>query len=243
MNVIIVVLIVLVALGAVGAATVYVVVTRGMRRLRQWDEEKGLTAGAMATLDEAKSLPIVQQITGVTPTYRYLDVETATTRQIVAAVRPSRQDPVIGSHAEFVLDTIGRIGFYREGFDRLLDHEFGRTSLTWARFHAPVEDALAEEKALSVRMANRIQVFDSAMYQRLSASAPVAGTAESDQLSAMNQTLEDLSMMRETATRLMTGLERLHAELSQMSASHTDEDCSDVLDELQRLSEDAKLYA
>lgn len=242
MGIILVLLLVFGGIGLAGVAAIYVAVTRGVRRLMQWGQEKGLISGAVALLDEAKASPVVRQVTGSTSSYRYLDTEATTERQVVSVVRPLRHDLVLGRHAEFVMSSAGKIEFYETGLEQVLEREFGRGSITWDHFHATIREALHEERVLIVQMANRMQVFDSAEYRRLSSYSPATGTAEAERLSVMRGTLNDLAAMSDTATRILTGVERLHAELSKVSSSRVEGDCDMVLDELRKLSCDAKLY-
>lgn len=225
-----------------GLVAAVVFVRRGVRHLLGWAEQNQLVERAKVQLLEgAQSSSIVRQVTG-TSAYRYIDPDEATAWQILSVVRPMRHDDVLGPYANAIITSVDKIDFYRDAFDQVLEHEFGSTSLTWVRFHAPVEETLHEVVATSTRMANRMQVFDSCEYRQLRRQPIPEGTTEADRLQVMTITLGNLDVMRDSVLRMMSGLERLHSELTQLSVSHAQGDCDMLLDEISRLAGEAKLY-
>jgi hypothetical protein len=243
MGFVLLIMTVLLGLAVTGGLTIYAVVRRGISWLMGWARQNRIAEMIpdLPLLDAARSSQVVRQVTG-TPEYRYLNPETATPRQIVAIVRPMRGDAMLSPYAHVILGAVGKVGFYRDGFDQVLDHEFGRGSLTFARYDAPVQETLREVVATASRMANRMQMFDSAEYGRLSGRGADVGSAESEQLHVMMESQASLDAMKDSILRMMAGLERLHGELSQLSVSHARGECETLLEEMSRLASDARLY-
>lgn len=173
----------------------------------------------------------------------HLDPDVATSGQVASAVRTMEHDPTLGRYAESILSSLERADFYEVTFEQMLDQEFGKGGITWARFHAPVVEALGEIVATDARMANRMRMFDSAWYRQTASAGAPLGSAEAERMEVMGQTLVDLERMEDAVLRTIVGLERLYAEVSSISVSHTEEDATELLDDLRRLSEDAKMYS
>lgn len=226
-----------------GAAVLYMAVRRGLDRLGEWGRQSRIADKVTERIEEAKASPLARQIMGSPSPYQYLAPDSATPRQIRSVTLPMRGDPVLGRYATDVVGGLEKADFYLQAFDGILGSEFGAGTLTWTRFHAPVDEALRDVTATSARMANRMQVFDSGEYSRLASAGAEPGSADADNLSAMVATLGDLDRMRDSNVRMLAGLGRLHAELSELPASRADAECEDLLDEIRRLSSEAKLYA
>ena len=240
-----IVVIALVVLGVIvsGAVALFVTARRGVRRLRQWGSQNQIADKVTERLEEAKSSPLARQIMGSLSAYQYLDPASVTSRQLMSVVSPMSRDAVIGRYATEIASAIGKVDFYEVAFASILESEFGSGSLTWERFHAPVSEATRDILSTSARMANRMQMFDTGEYLRLESDGVAPGSADADNLSAMQATLSDLDKMRDSNVRMVAGLDRLHAELSELPANRADEECEDLVGEIRRLSREAKLYA
>lgn len=225
-----------------GVATIYVAVTRGLGRLFDWGRRQQLPEMAASALGTLKSSPTVKQLTGGSGTYTYLEPETAPAWQIQLMLRGRKSDPVLGRHASDLSSSLDKVDFYEHAFESILESEFGSTSLTWARFKAPIDEAIRDVLATAARAANRMQMFDTEEYQRLSAFGADPGSADAENLSVMMSTVADVSKMRDTDVRLIAGLERLYAALSSLPAERADDECQELLDDLRRLSGEAALY-
>lgn len=212
-------------------------VTWGVRRFRKWDAERHFVDKLRTRADELRHSPAVRQLTGESP-YRYLATDgSATQGEIILVVQPMLCDPTLGTHAKKVIDSLQKADFHAEAIDGNLEHEFGRTSLTWERFHSPVAEALGKLRILAAKMANQMQVFDSGEYRRLSSAS-----GEGD-LASLQVTLDDIGRMGETCDELVNGLGSLHLELDQLRETHEGGESEALLEELKTLTEQTKLYA
>lgn len=232
---------IVIGVGLAGAIALGVAAKKGAARIADWGRRNQIADKVSEQLEEVKASPVVRQLTGG-GAYRYLDPDAATPRQVRGTLAAFRLDPVTGPFASDAIEAVDKADFYRQALSNTLSSEFGEGSLTWAKFHVPVSDSVQSVVSTSARMANRIQVFDTAAYERLSSSAVVEGSVDADALLDMEATLADLGRMRDTSAHLLSGLERLLGELSALPDARDADGCAYLLDELGRLSRDAKLY-
>jgi len=234
----------LIGLGVViaGAVILYVAARRGIGRLRQWGQRNQIAEKVTEQIEVAKASPLARQIMGAPSPYQYLDPSSATSRQIRSVASAMRGDSVLGRYAASVIGSLEKADFYRQAFAGILGSEFGTGTLTWTRFNAPVSEALRDIVTTSARMTNRMQVFDTGEYARLSSVGVEQGSADEENLVTMRATLGDLDRMRDANVRMLAGLGRLHAELSELPANRADAGCEELLEEIRRLSGEAKLY-
>lgn len=179
--------------------------------------------------------------------FSYLDVGTGTTRdEIVAVLEPRREDEVVGDSSGCIITALGRADFARDGIVTLMEREFGRESLTWDKFAAPVNAALNDIYENSARAANLIQVFDTNAYQRLlrldKANQLVDGSQQANQLSAMRASLQEVHELVAANEGMLEELNRLQSELSKLSGSHQDGTSEEIAEEIRGLAEDTKQY-
>lgn len=241
-----VLLTVVAVVAGIALAGVLVAVVGGVfaaKRIGRWAERNGLPEKAQRQLDGLRANETVRHLTGG-PQYLYLETDgSASPARVLAVVRPLRGDPVVGRYAEAAIEGVGKAEFYREGLEQALERDFGVGSLTWDKFHAPVDEGLDALMADAARIANRIQVFDSQAYRDMQASEGILSDTERSQFETLQATLRDLDGIVAVDAEIVSKLESLHGELSKLSASRNEEEMSALLGELQRLSDETHLYS
>ena len=178
----------------------------------------------------------------------YLDAEGQTDPgEILATVEPRMSDPILGPYAMSVSESLSKADFQRDGIYTVMEREFGEGSLTWDKFSVPVDMALDGIRSNAARMANRMRGIDSGEYLRLSrladAGAVKPGTSQEASLAATKEALAELDRLSEANDRMLAELDKLQAELSNMSGAHEIGTTDEIVEELRTLSNDAKEYA
>lgn len=179
--------------------------------------------------------------------FSFLDTESgATPEDIKAILGKFRDDEVTGTWAGMANGGLGRAEFSSEGIVTLMEREFGRDSLTWERYSAPVEAAFGRVVSNSAHAANIIQAFDSAEYQRLTrlrkAGQIEDGSQQAGRLSAMDAQLDELRSLTYDSEAMLDELNRLQTELAKLSDSHQEVTSGDIAEEIRNLAESTRQY-
>lgn len=181
---------------------------------------------------------------GSAEAYAYLD-ENASKDSVLDVALSYVDDAVLGPHAQGVVDTFRTADLRSKAIFSVMDEEFHEGSLTWDKYHAPVETALDRIRQNAAQITNRMQTFDSKEFQRMGrieqAGGYDEGRSELQRLAVMRSTLGEMDDFQQANDRLLAELERLHAELTKLTGSSTDTD--EIIVEIQRLSDDAKYYS
>lgn len=179
--------------------------------------------------------------------FSFLDTESgATPDDIKAVLGKFRDDEVTGTWAGMANAGLGRAEFSSEGIVTLMEREFGRDSLTWDRYSAPVEVAFGRVVSNSAHAANIIQAFDSAEYQRLTrlrkAGQIEDGSQQAGRLSAMDAQLDELRSLTYDSEAMLDELNQLQTELAKLSDSHQEVTSGDIAEEIRNLAESTRQY-
>lgn len=179
--------------------------------------------------------------------FSFLDTESgATPEDIKAVLGKFRDDEVTGTWARMTNGGLGRAEFSSEGIVTLMEREFGRDSLTWDRYSAPVEVAFGRVVSNSAHAANIIQVFDSAEYQRLTrlrkAGQIEDGSQQAGRLSAMDAQLDELRSLTYDSEAMLDELAQLQTELAKLFDSHQEVTSGDIAEEIRGLAESTRQY-
>lgn len=175
----------------------------------------------------------------------YLDAE-ATGDEIRAVLEPFRKDEVIGYHVGRAYAALNRAEFSRDGIVSLMEREFGRESLTWERFSAPVEAALGSVHSNSARIANIAQAFDSGEYLRLGrlrqAGQVADGSQQANRLDAMGAQLREMGTLADDSETMLEELGRLQTELAKLTDSHQAVTSEEIAEEVRNLADMTREY-
>lgn len=169
----------------------------------------------------------------------------ATQAEVVATASNLTDDEVLGTYAQNVLATLETAERRRVQIFSVLDNEFEEGSLTWEKYHAPVEVALDRVRQNTIQIVNRLQSVDSKEYQRMGrierAGGYAADAPEVGRLETMRATLDDTTAFAKANDQLLAELEKLQAELTKLTGSATDTD--EIIAEIKRLADDTKYYS
>ena len=183
--------------------------------------------------------------------YIYLDPEEPNApdaiRQVMSAYLKA---PVVGSYATSVQMTLDALAFRERSLLGEIDAKFVPGSLSWEKFHATAVTALDAVLRNCALLANRVQTFDEAEYERYEAfmdaggfaSNPHPGQAKLERWKLCSDTLQEMDEIRDVTDGLMTELGKLAAEISRLDSSKTPDDTRDIADEVSRLVDETKLY-
>lgn len=180
------------------------------------------------------------------PAYSLLDVDgNLSQKDVLKVVSPYADDEALGTYAQSVIDIFNKADLRRKGIYSLMEQEFSKESLTWDKFSGPVDGGFDAIVRNAAQIANRMQAFDSAEYLRMDRIERAGGydpqSNEVSRLEVMRATLKEMDELQARNEELLGELERLQAELTKLTGSSIDN--NEALEEIQRLSEDAKFYA
>lgn len=219
-------IVVLVVLGLVGGGIVW-----GVGHAAGWGKKKDGQKAISATTRKALSAA-------------FLDVDTAKQKDVEKVVAPYLEDAALGNAAHGVMDTFVRAQTCKKGILALLEQEFDKNSLTWEKYQAPVEVAFDGVVRNAAQIANHMQGFDSAEYQRMNRIDQAGGyddeSNEVARLKVMRETLREIDKHQRNNDSLLTELENLRKELMNLTGSATD--TSQIIEEIQQLADDTKYY-
>ena len=183
---------------------------------------------------------------GTAQAFAYLE-ENASQEKIAAIAQKYVDDEALGTRAQGVLDTFANCDMRRKAIQSVLEDEFEPSSLTWERYNAPVEVAFDRVLQNAVQIVNRMQAFDSKEYLRMGrlerAGAYKEDSPETNRLSLMRATLDEMDEFQSTNDRLLVELEKLQSELMVLSGAGYESDTDEIIAEIRKLADDTKYYS
>lgn len=184
---------------------------------------------------------------GRSQAYAYLDEHHVSKEEVIKTVLTYEDDAVLGPYTKGVLATLDKAELRRKGIFAVMEEEFEKSSLTWEKFSAPVDEALDRILHKAAQLANLMQAFDSKEYQRMGrlekAGAYKEDSTEVEQLRVMRKSLGDMDHMQEDNDALLLELEKLQAELTRLTTSGYDSKTDAIIDEIRKLTDDTQYYA
>ena len=190
--------------------------------------------------------------------YVHLDVDRgARAEQIVAVMQQYEDDDLMGQRAAGVIETLESAERRRKSLLAELDGTFQRNTISWDRFATPAQAALDTILRNAAHLANRIQSFDKASYQRLErdmarqrqsttqSAGPVQdvhNSTRAERLRLYREMLASLDAIQETNDGLLLELDKLAAELGTLSSAGTSDGSDLIIEEIRRLVDEAKYY-
>ena len=253
-------LIVMMMLGSLGVTLVAGhLAWKGGKRLLGWirDQKRlpGTTQNASREAQDVVVEPVEDQPAPKQAAkhrdYVRLDVDRGSTpADITRVMRDYTSDPVVGEHAQGVIDTLESVELRRQSIFAEIDGTFQHGSISWDKFAAPAQAGIASILRNSALLANRIQSFDTSRYLRLKREEDRVGSRASDEVNASHadrlkhfeETLASLDAIQETNDNLLMELDKLTVELSSISGSETSSKSDYIIEEIHRLVEEAKYY-
>ncbi|MDO4403793.1 MAG: hypothetical protein Q4C09_02030 [Atopobiaceae bacterium] len=183
--------------------------------------------------------------------YVRLDVDDGTTaNDIIKVMQPYQSDPVMGGYARGILDTVNSCELRRRTLYVELDGTFQRNTMSWDKFATPIQAAVNSILDNAAHMANTIQSFDTASYLRLKSTMGTewrkldSNHNETRELrwKLHKQTFDTLDAMQETNESLLLELDKLAAELANITVADNNDTSDYILEEIRRLVDEAKYY-
>ncbi len=183
---------------------------------------------------------------GTAEAYAFLE-EGATQEAVTSIAQTYVDDEALGPYAQGVLDSFRNCDMRSKAIHAVLDDEFEKSSLTWEKYHAPVEVAVDRVVQNAAQIVNRMQAFDSKEFLRMGrlekAGAYSAESPETGRLAVMRATLEEMDEYQKTNDQLLVELEKLQAELMKLSGAGYDSETDEIITEIRKLADDAKYYS
>lgn len=234
------------------------------RRLMGWARERNLLPGeSTPKVPQDPSRPardvVVEPVEKAqaepTPhprrSYVRLDPDAGTTFADVAKVmRDYVNNPVLGSYAQGVIDTLDSADLRHQSLFVELEGTFQPGSISYDKFAGPANAGFDSILRNSAYLANRIQSFDTAGYLRLKESlerdvqnGANGGTgARAERWKLYCEMIDSFDRLQETNESLLLELEKLAGELATLSASDPTDQSDYIIEEIRRLVEEAKYY-
>jgi len=180
--------------------------------------------------------------------YAYLDASDVRDASEVLKVSSAYEDDkVLGEYAKTISRDFSTFEARRNAIMQILDAEFEPHSMTWDRFATPLETAQATITANAAQVANHMQAFDSEAYAHLermdSGKMLDDKPTELKRLEIGRAQLAEMNDLLEANKRLLVEIERLQAELSQLSGAGLTEETESIASEISRLAEEARYYS
>jgi len=180
--------------------------------------------------------------------YQYLPEDgTAKTEDILRVLNSYLQDEVMGSYAQNAVTAVEKSEVKRRGVFAAIEREFDAGTMTWQKFAVPVDGALDTIMRNCAALANRIQRFETTEYLRLQRLHDAGGIGEdssnAQQWQLMREEINDMNGLQDSNERILLELDALSAELIRLAGSDISEANEQILEEIQQLTEDAKLYS
>lgn len=245
-------------------------VYRGAKRLAGHVRERLQLPGQVQTASQEAQDVVVEPVDDVPPRpagvknsrqqaddaasrgeYVHLNVDAGTTsKDIVKVMQRYVDDPVVGSYARAVIDTLRSRELRRQSITAELEGTFQRNTISWDKFAVPTQAALDAILRNSALQANRIQSFDTASYLRLKntmgtewrTSDDLHNKTREERWRLYKEMLASLDTVQETSEELLLELDKLAAELSTLSVPGVNDQSDHIIDEIRRLVNEAKYY-
>jgi hypothetical protein len=183
--------------------------------------------------------------------YERLDADSgATAQDCVRVTKSYASDPVLGPRVEALVSTLESADLRRQTLLAEIDAAFAPRTMSWDKFSAPVHDALDAILRNSCLLSNRIQAFDTAGYRRVFRSVQSDGGVQdasqgskaSERLRLYQEALTSMDAVQQTNDDLLLELDKLAAELDEITGSGHESHGDAILREIERLVREAAYY-
>lgn len=149
-----------------------------------------------------------------------------------------------GSIAKTAAGQLDRVLKCQSRLSDIIRRKFVEGTMSWEKFHGIV--SAAEESAIKnvIIMSNRISIFDEAEYARLRnyKADDIPDDIQEEQLRLYHENYESTKAILALNEKILLKLDALTIELSSFETSANEEMNSDILDEIEKLTQDTKYY-
>lgn len=170
--------------------------------------------------------------------------ETYDLDQAKAILRSHMDSRVFGGIAKTAAGQLERVEKSRKRLSEIIERKFTKGTMSWDKFQGIV--STAEEAAVKnvAVMSNRMSIFDEGEYQRLQhyKEDDIPDDIQEEQLKLYSDNLESARAVIALNEKILLKLDALTVELSSFEASADADENSEILKELEKLTQDAKYY-
>ena len=184
---------------------------------------------------------------------KYVHVEAGkqdSLEQISAVLERYTTTDVVSSIAKSAVREIAAVQRKRSALENVIAGKFERNSMSYDRFMTAVNQAADTIEKNAASLANRLQSFDVVEYRHLATIMQtgsyrrdnIPDEIQHEQASLYQQQYSEMQSIITANEGLLLELDKFSNELAQLDASQLSGDNSAILDELKRLSEEARYY-
>ena len=182
----------------------------------------------------------------------YLDQQTgAPVADIQSVLKSYSHASTVGSRARSAMAQVTSASEKRRNLETIIDGKFGKTSLTFTKFMSAVDVAYDVLVRNCTTVANRIQSFDlqdyrslerSQMTSKWKGSTSLASTAQIQRLDLMKANISEMDAIISSNEGLLLEMDKLSVSLMNVGQHEAEHKTTGILEELQTLTEQARLY-
>ena len=184
--------------------------------------------------------------------YEHQDVdEGADAESIKRVLKRYTRAKVVGRHARAGIEALENEERKRAAFHAVLDKKFQRDSLSWSKFAVAADmthDAVLRNCA---SLANRMQVFDRASYQKEELGhrsstwreRNVETPQSTEKQRVLQEGLDQMDALLASNDQLLTELDKLTIELGKLTDAEANADGERIVDEIRTLIDETKYYS
>lgn len=151
---------------------------------------------------------------------------------------------LFGGIAKTAAGQLDRVAKCQNRLSDMIGRKFPEGTMSWDKFHRIV--SAAEESAVKnvIAMAGRMSIFDEAEYQRLQhyKEDDIPDDIQEEQLKLYQDNFESAKAVIALNEKILLKLDALAIELSSLEISANEDQNSEILDEIEKLTQDAKYY-
>lgn len=183
--------------------------------------------------------------------YVYLDVDGgATPDSIAKAMRDYEQERVVGPYARDVVNTLRMAERRKKSLFSEINNRFSPKSISWDHFAATVNEAFDTIVRNCALLANRVQAFDVEDYERSEQFYRTGGEMHNGKQNPalikrwelLRETKAQMDEIRAANDGLLLELDKLSAELVNISNNESTDQSARIAEEVSRLAEETKYY-
>lgn len=184
--------------------------------------------------------------------YEHQDVDAGANAESISAVlKRFTRAKVVGSRAKAGLEALEKEKVHNANFQAVLDKKFEPNSLSWSKF---VTAADMTHKAIlqnCAALANRIQVFDRASYQKSELGhrsstyrekEAIIDPEEAEKQRVLQEGLEEMDKLIASNEKLLVELDKLSIELGKLTDADAVAETEGIVEEIRTLAEETKYY-
>lgn len=161
-----------------------------------------------------------------------------------AILKSHTDSKYFGSIARTASGQLDRVLKAQKRLADIISRKFGQGTMSWDKFQSIV--SAAEESAVKnvVVMSNRMSIFDEAEFERLRhyKEDDIPDDIQEEQLKLYHENFESTKAILALNEKILLKLDALTIELSSFETSANEETNSEILDEIEKLTQDAKYY-